>query len=74
MAVGLDGMLIIHFQERTDKMRLIYADYSPQTNSIDVTTFENYILGLLCSPIFIWCHSGMQLKHPVKGSLGFKSG
>lgn len=55
-------------------MRLIYADYNPQTNSIDVTTFENYILGLLCSPIFIWCHSGMQLKHPVKGSLGFKSG
>lgn len=67
-------MLIIHFQEMTDKMRLIYADYNPQTNSIDVTTFENYILGLLCSTISIWSHSGMQLKHPVKGSLGFKSG
>ena len=25
-------------------MRLIYAEYNPQTNSIDVTTFENYIL------------------------------
>lgn len=25
-------------------MRLIFADYNPQTNSIDVTTFENYIL------------------------------
>lgn len=37
-------MLIIHFYERSDKMRLIYADYNPQTNSIDVTTFENYIL------------------------------
>ena len=37
-------MLIIHFQERTGKMRLIYADYNPQTNSIDVTIFENYIL------------------------------
>lgn len=24
-------------------MRLIYADYKPQTNSINVTTFENYI-------------------------------
>ena len=37
-------MLTIHFRERTDKMRLIYADYNPLTNSIDVTTFENYIL------------------------------
>lgn len=42
-------MLIIHFQERTDKMGLIYADYSPQTNSIDVTTFENYILRIDCN-------------------------
>ncbi|MBQ9984211.1 MAG: hypothetical protein IJP29_06435 [Lachnospiraceae bacterium] len=25
VAVGLDEMLIIHFYERTDKMRLIYA-------------------------------------------------
>ena len=42
-------MLIIHFYERTDKMRLIYADYNPQTNSIDVTTFENYILRIDCN-------------------------
>ena len=42
-------MLIIHFQERTDKMGLIYADYNPQTNSIDVTTFENYILRIDCN-------------------------
>ena len=42
-------MLIIHFQERTDKMRLIYAEYNPQTNSIDVTTFENYILRIDCN-------------------------
>ncbi len=42
-------MLIIHFYERTDKMRLIYADYTPQTNSIDVTTFENYILQIDCN-------------------------
>lgn len=26
------------------KMRLIYAEYNPLTNSIDVTIFENYIL------------------------------
>lgn len=42
-------MLIIHFQERIDKMRLIYADYNPQTNSIDVTTFENYMLRIDCN-------------------------
>lgn len=44
-------MLIIHFQERIDKMRLIYADYNPQTNSIDVTTFENYILRIDCNKV-----------------------
>ena len=42
-------MLLIHFYERTDKMRLIYADYNPLTNSIDVTTFENYILRIDCN-------------------------
>ena len=30
-------------------MRLVYADYNPQTNSIDVTTFENYILRIDCN-------------------------
>ena len=44
MAVGTGWNALIHFDERTDKMRLIYADYNPQTNSIDITTFENYIL------------------------------
>ena len=29
-------------------MRLIYADYYPYTNSIDVITFENYILRIDC--------------------------
>ena len=42
-------MLIIHFYERIDEMRLIYADYNPQTNSIDVSTFENYILRIDCN-------------------------
>lgn len=42
-------MLIIHFQERMDKMRLIYAEYNSITNSIDVTTFENYILRIDCN-------------------------
>ncbi len=42
-------MLIIYFYERTDKMRLVYADYNPFTNSIDVTTFENYILRFDCN-------------------------
>lgn len=30
-------------------MRLIYADYNMQTNSIDVTTFSNYILRIDCN-------------------------
>ena len=30
-------------------MRLIYADYNPQTNSIDITTIENYILRIDCN-------------------------
>ena len=30
-------------------MRLVYAEYNPQANSIDVTTFENYILRIDCN-------------------------
>ncbi len=30
-------------------MRLIYADYNPQMNSIDITTFENHILRMDCN-------------------------
>ena len=45
----LDEMLLIQLQERTDKMRLIYAEYNPQTNSIDVTIFGNYILRIDCN-------------------------
>lgn len=42
-------MLLIHLQERMGKMRMIYAEYNPQTNSIDVTTFENCILRIDCN-------------------------
>ena len=39
-------------------MRLIYADYNPYTNSIDVNTFENYILRIaaFCGLSFSSCH------------------
>ena len=30
-------------------MRLIYAEYNPQANSIDVTTFQNYVLRIDCN-------------------------
>lgn len=30
-------------------MRLIYAEYNQLTNSIDITTFDNYILRIDCS-------------------------
>ena len=32
-------------------MRLIYADYNPYTNSIDVNTFENDILRIGCNKV-----------------------
>ena len=32
-------------------MRLIYARYNPQCNSIDVNTFENYILRIDCNKV-----------------------
>lgn len=32
-------------------MRLIYADYNLYTNSIDVNTFENYILRIDCNKV-----------------------
>ncbi len=47
----LGEMLLLHLKERTDKMRLIYAEYNPHTNSIDVTTFENYILRIDCNSV-----------------------
>ena len=42
-------MLLMQLQERIDKMRLVYAEYNPQANSIDITTFENYILRIDCN-------------------------
>lgn len=30
---------------------LIYTDYKPQKNSIDITTFENYILKIDCTKV-----------------------
>ena len=32
-------------------MRLIYADYNPYTNRIDVNPFENYILRIDCNKV-----------------------
>ena len=32
-------------------MRLIYADYNPYTTSLDVNTFENYILRIDCNKV-----------------------
>ena len=49
MAVGTGWNALIHFKEGIDWMNIIYADYNPQTNSIDVTTFENYILWIDCN-------------------------
>lgn len=35
--------------ERTDNMKLIYAEYNPMYNSIDVTHYNGYILRISCS-------------------------
>lgn len=40
---------IKNYRKEKIKMRLIYVDYNPLTNSIDVTTFDNYILRIDCS-------------------------
>ena len=40
-------------------MRLIYAEYNPQTNSIDVNTFENYILRIDCNK----AENGLRTTH-----------
>jgi len=32
-------------------MRLIYAEYNPLTNSIDITTFDNYLLRIDCNKV-----------------------
>lgn len=42
-------MFLIQLQERTDKMRLIYAEYNMYHNSIDVNTYEGYILRIDCN-------------------------
>lgn len=33
-------------------MILIYTEYNPQTNNIDVTTFKNYILKIDCLDVW----------------------
>lgn len=39
-----------NIQERNSwKMRLIYADYNMQTNSVDVITFSDYVLRIDCN-------------------------
>lgn len=42
-------MLFMIYRKGQIRMRLIYAEYNPHTNSIAVTTFENYILRIDCN-------------------------
>jgi hypothetical protein len=41
-------MLSIFLMERTDKMRIIYAEYNMYHNSIDIATYAGYILRIDC--------------------------
>lgn len=40
---------IKYFVKEQKKLRLIYADYNMQTNSVDITTFGNYVLRIDCN-------------------------
>jgi hypothetical protein len=42
-------MLSIFFTERTDKMRIIYAEYNMYHNSIDIATYAGYVLRIDCN-------------------------
>jgi hypothetical protein len=41
-------MLSIFFTERTDKMRIIYAEYNMYHNGIDIATYAGYVLRIDC--------------------------
>lgn len=45
----LNEMLFYNYKKGQIKMRLIYAEYNPLTNNIDITTFDNYILRIDCN-------------------------
>ena len=45
----LNEMLFIITEKGQIEMRLIYAEYNPLTNSICLTTFDNYILRIDCN-------------------------
>ncbi len=46
-------------------MKLIYADYNPKTNSIDVTTFDNYILRIDCNMAEDGLHTTINSQHSL---------
>lgn len=42
-------MLLIQLGERIDKMRLVHAEYNMYHNSIDINTYDGYILRIDCN-------------------------
>lgn len=46
-------------------MKLIYAEYNPKTNSIDVTTFDNYILRIDCNMAEDGLHTTISSRHSL---------
>lgn len=51
-------------------MRLIYADYNPQTNGIDVRTFEHFILRIV---LYFKKNNGYEYPCSVQGFFLFLS-
>ena len=46
-------------------MKLIHAEYYPKTNSIDVTTFDNYILRIDCNMAEDGLHTTISSQHSL---------
>lgn len=41
--------MLLTQNERTDKMRFVHAEYNMYHNSIDINTYEGYILRIDCN-------------------------
>ena len=46
-------------------MKLIYAEYNPKANSVDVTTFDNYILRIDCNKAEYGLNTTISSQHSL---------
>ena len=60
-----DRNAFTNYRKGYEKMKLIYAEYNPKTNSIDVTTFDNYILRIDCNMAEDGLHTTISSRHSL---------